>query len=289
MFESNQNPRLSKVQRKIPWSGVVHERTINVDVVAFDEWKTAFEAKAEDVLSLQNAFPNISAGDREFLFSGITPEEWALDELNSTRSERGRPTVQNLDDYSDEELEDYFGITQRSRVVDDTAIPNVKMREGMIVFIKNEPEAHNRVYVNELEDAVRLSNRMRHAGDVVRVINNRDELYAEWVNGSPSDSQYDIPRLLGSYAEESYDYSNFEDVFDDDGNLVFANELPTRLHELSSMLQMAFDTALQQNDYNEYILAWQDHEEDPKMLGLIREALDLGERQPDWPHRKVCA
>jgi len=150
-----------------------------------------------------------------------------------------------------------------------------------IVFIKNNPEAHNFVYVNELEDAVRLSNRMRLAADIVRVINNRDELYAEWANGSPSDAQYDIPRLLGSYAEESYDYSNFEDIFDDDGNLVFANELPTRLHELSSMLQMAFDTALQQNDYNEHILAWQDHEEDPKMLGLIREALDLGERQPD--------
>jgi len=27
---------------------------------------------------LQNAFPNISAGDREFIKTGITPEEWAM-------------------------------------------------------------------------------------------------------------------------------------------------------------------------------------------------------------------
>jgi len=109
--------KIVKVRRRSPWSKVVHERRIEVDISAFNAWKDAFDGKKEGVPHLQDAFPKVSAGDREYLLSGITPEEWALDAVNAERSANGRALVENIDDYSDEQLEMYFGITQRSRVI----------------------------------------------------------------------------------------------------------------------------------------------------------------------------
>jgi len=58
-----------KVVRKSPFSGV--ENTI---------WVTATQAQLDAVKAgevAQVAFPHLSADDREFILTGITPAEWA--------------------------------------------------------------------------------------------------------------------------------------------------------------------------------------------------------------------
>jgi|TARA_B100000424_G_scaffold47347_1_gene32922 hypothetical protein len=45
-----------------------HTREIPVTQEQIDAWKSGE--------LIQNAMPNISADDREFLMTGITPEEW---------------------------------------------------------------------------------------------------------------------------------------------------------------------------------------------------------------------
>ena len=45
-----------------------HTRDIPVTQEQLDAWKSG--------VLIQNAMPNISADDREFLMTGITPEEW---------------------------------------------------------------------------------------------------------------------------------------------------------------------------------------------------------------------
>lgn len=57
-----------KIQRTSPFTGTVNTREINVT----PEQIAAWEAGA----MIQNAMPNVSADDREFIMTGITPEEW---------------------------------------------------------------------------------------------------------------------------------------------------------------------------------------------------------------------
>ena len=45
-----------------------HTREIDVTQSQLDRWKAGE--------LIQNVMPNISADDREFLMTGITPEEW---------------------------------------------------------------------------------------------------------------------------------------------------------------------------------------------------------------------
>ena len=45
-----------------------HTREIDVCQSQLDAWKSG--------VLIQNAMPNLSADDREFLMTGITPEEW---------------------------------------------------------------------------------------------------------------------------------------------------------------------------------------------------------------------
>ncbi len=45
-----------------------HTREIDVSQSQLDAWKSG--------VLIQNAMPNLSADDREFLMTGITPEEW---------------------------------------------------------------------------------------------------------------------------------------------------------------------------------------------------------------------
>jgi hypothetical protein len=52
-------------------TGVTHFRDIPVTQKQVDEWKASGQ-------HIQNYFPQLSAEDREFLLTGITPEEWGL-------------------------------------------------------------------------------------------------------------------------------------------------------------------------------------------------------------------
>ena len=53
-------------------SGKTHMREIDMDQQAFVEAHHAWQTGT----LVQNAFPNLSDDDREFIRSGITPEEW---------------------------------------------------------------------------------------------------------------------------------------------------------------------------------------------------------------------
>ncbi len=98
----------------------MHEREIDVDPLEFENWKHYWNLGDRSVKNLEQAFPHLDAGDREFLFSGITPEEWALDEINAARAEAGRfGPVQDIEEFSDEQLEFQFNILQRSKIIND--------------------------------------------------------------------------------------------------------------------------------------------------------------------------
>lgn len=56
------------VTRTSPFSGKTNSREIDVTQDQIDAWRTG--------VLLQDAMPNVSAGDREFIKTGITPEEW---------------------------------------------------------------------------------------------------------------------------------------------------------------------------------------------------------------------
>lgn len=56
------------VTRTSPFSGKTNTREIPVTQEQIDLWRCG--------ALLQDAMPNISAGDREFIKTGITPEEW---------------------------------------------------------------------------------------------------------------------------------------------------------------------------------------------------------------------
>ena len=57
-----------KITRTNPFNGEVN--TLNIEVT--DEQIEAYAAGA----LIQNAFPNLSADDREFIKTGITAESW---------------------------------------------------------------------------------------------------------------------------------------------------------------------------------------------------------------------
>jgi hypothetical protein len=56
------------ITRTSPITGISH----SVELPVTEEQLTAYHQGA----LLQNAFPNLSAGDREFIKSGITDSEW---------------------------------------------------------------------------------------------------------------------------------------------------------------------------------------------------------------------
>jgi len=57
-----------KITNISPFSGKVNTREINVTQDQLDKWKAG--------MLIQDAMPNISPDDREFIMTGITPEEW---------------------------------------------------------------------------------------------------------------------------------------------------------------------------------------------------------------------
>lgn len=56
------------ITRQSRISGKINKRTVPATPEQFDAWKAGALA--------QDAFPFCSAEDREFIISGITPEEW---------------------------------------------------------------------------------------------------------------------------------------------------------------------------------------------------------------------
>ena len=57
------------ISKMSQFSGVRHIRQIDVTAEQMEDWKNGN--------AIQNAMPNISADDREFIMTGITPEEWS--------------------------------------------------------------------------------------------------------------------------------------------------------------------------------------------------------------------
>jgi len=57
-----------KISRKSPLTCEVNTRDINVTQVQLNQWDSG--------VHIQDAMPNISADDREFLMTGYTPEDW---------------------------------------------------------------------------------------------------------------------------------------------------------------------------------------------------------------------
>lgn len=57
-----------KITRKSPFTGTVNTMDIDVTDVQIERWKSG--------TLIQNAMPNLSADEREFIMTGITPEEW---------------------------------------------------------------------------------------------------------------------------------------------------------------------------------------------------------------------
>jgi hypothetical protein len=59
-----------KIGRISAFTGARHTMELNIDPKAYDLW-----ARGEGPL-IQDAFPNLTAGEREFLMTGVTPAEW---------------------------------------------------------------------------------------------------------------------------------------------------------------------------------------------------------------------
>ena len=57
------------IKRKSPFSGEINEMEINVTEEQLSDWKVG--------TLIQNAMPNLTADEREFLMTGITAKEWA--------------------------------------------------------------------------------------------------------------------------------------------------------------------------------------------------------------------
>lgn len=57
-----------QITRKSGFTGIIHTREINVTQEQLDEWQSG--------VLIQIAMPHLSADDREFIMTGVTPEEW---------------------------------------------------------------------------------------------------------------------------------------------------------------------------------------------------------------------
>jgi hypothetical protein len=56
------------IQRKSPFTGIVRTKDLPVTREQLDRWRAGE--------LIQTVFPHLSAGDREFIKTGITDEEW---------------------------------------------------------------------------------------------------------------------------------------------------------------------------------------------------------------------
>lgn len=56
------------ITRKSPFTGRTHSMNLNVTEAQLTQW--------ENGELIQNVFPHLSADEREFIMTGITPQEW---------------------------------------------------------------------------------------------------------------------------------------------------------------------------------------------------------------------
>ena len=56
------------ISKKSNFTGEIHQREIEVTQDQLDTWNRGG--------LIQNVMPHLSADDREFLMTGVTPEEW---------------------------------------------------------------------------------------------------------------------------------------------------------------------------------------------------------------------
>ena len=60
------------ITRRSPFTGKIHQMEIPMSVLEFSKreilWQTG--------MLIQDAFPTLDAGQREFIKTGITPQEW---------------------------------------------------------------------------------------------------------------------------------------------------------------------------------------------------------------------
>lgn len=67
------------IERKSPFTGMVNQMEIELDPNDYVNWKNG--------VNIQDAFPYLTADEREFIKTGITPEDWAtLQELRYNNS-----------------------------------------------------------------------------------------------------------------------------------------------------------------------------------------------------------
>jgi len=62
-----------RVSRYSNATGIYHTREIPVESAAMKKWEMTPDLKRP---LIQDAFPALSSDDREFILTGITPEEW---------------------------------------------------------------------------------------------------------------------------------------------------------------------------------------------------------------------
>lgn len=63
-----------KVERRSPFSGKLNSMLIQVDFDDWCEW-----VRPDRTRPIQDIFPYLSADEREFILTGITPDEWPDD------------------------------------------------------------------------------------------------------------------------------------------------------------------------------------------------------------------
>jgi hypothetical protein len=68
MYSLNEEANTLQITKVSGLTGKTHTREINVTQEQLDNWNSG--------TLIQRAMPHLSADDREFLKTGITPEEW---------------------------------------------------------------------------------------------------------------------------------------------------------------------------------------------------------------------
>mgnify|MGYP001159985176 FL=1 len=59
------------IERKSPFTGMVNQMEIELDPNDYVNWKHG--------MNIQDALPYLTADEREFIKTGITPEDWAAE------------------------------------------------------------------------------------------------------------------------------------------------------------------------------------------------------------------
>lgn len=63
-----------KISKISHLTGEYNTREIDITIDQYNDWQNVLENKSRR--PIQDVLPNLSADDREFMISGITPDEW---------------------------------------------------------------------------------------------------------------------------------------------------------------------------------------------------------------------